>query len=101
MKPMDLGGFPVTSHLDDPELRKGIWDEPAQLLLIEPVEKFEIREQDLFLFVGRPGVDGIEFGYRSGMDGFWAYYPVDDEFVLLANNIQEFLNGWYDGSITV
>ncbi|MGC1275642.1 MAG: hypothetical protein WBC44_18185 [Planctomycetaceae bacterium] len=79
----------------------GFWDEPGQLWLIEPNGRVEEVVEANFLQVGRPGVDGIGFGYRKGHVGFWAYHPVVDEFQHLAPSVQEFLEGWFDGRITV
>jgi hypothetical protein len=80
---------------------QGLWDEAAQLWLIVPAAEAQQHQEMDFLEVGRPGVDGILFGYRKGRPGFWAFYPIEREFQLLAENIQAFLKGWDEGRITV
>lgn len=84
----------------------GWWSEAEQLWLIVPcteVEEISDTEgQPLnFLQVGRPGVDGIAFGYRSGEAGFWAYHPIEGDFQLVAPTVQDFLKGWNAGEISV
>lgn len=80
----------------------GYWDDPGQLWLIEPRERVEEQVDAGFLQVGRPGVDGIGFGYRKGLPGFWAFHRmVAHECQYLAPSVQEFLDGWFSGRITV
>lgn len=79
----------------------GLWDEKSYLWLLEPLSQIEELDQKGFLQVGRPGVDGIGFGYRIEYKGFWAYYPMDDHFALLSPSITEFVKGWQTGTITV
>ena len=31
------------------------------------------------LYIGRAGVDGVEFVYRRGSPGIWAYYPLEGD----------------------
>jgi hypothetical protein len=70
--------------------------------LIEPSERVEEDAEAEFLQVGRPGVDSIGFDYRKGQPGFWAFHHmVDREFQYLAQSVQEFLNEWFAGRITV
>jgi hypothetical protein len=96
---MDLSDFDADEYLNSGDYREGVFDEDAQIQLIEPPERAIEREG--FLVIGRPGVDGIEWGYRKGMPGIWAYYPIDDEFRRLASDLEQFLDGWYRGEITV
>jgi hypothetical protein len=79
----------------------GFWDEKSYLWLLEPLSQVQEFEQRGFLQVGRPGVDGIGFGYRLGHEGFWAYYPMEERFAALALTLADFLEGWRAGTITV
>lgn len=79
----------------------GLWDELAQLWVLEPLFRVAELRDVAFLQVGRPGADGIVFGYRSGEDGLWAYYPVEERFQFLAPSLDEFVNGWSARTITV
>ena len=79
----------------------GLWDEQAQLWLIEPFSRTHQLHDADFLQIGRPGVDGIGFGYRADFEGLWAYYPVDQVFKFLAASVAILVQEWMDGKITV
>jgi hypothetical protein len=84
-----------------PLSESGWWDEAGQCWYIEPAEHvYEDGERE-FLVIGRPGVDGIEWGYRRGHQGIWAFYPIGREFVLLAESASEFREGYESGRIWV
>jgi hypothetical protein len=94
--------YPSEDYFSSPLASNGYWDESGQLWLIEPYERIEEDPSAGFLQVGRPGVDGIGFGYRKGQPGFWALHPREGgEFQYLAPSVQAFLDGWLAGSITV
>ena len=79
----------------------GWWDEGGQYWYIEPAQKVL---EDLaleLLIIGGPGVDGIRWGYRRHHRGIWAYYPIEDEFVLLAATASELQTGYASGRIKV
>ena len=84
-----------------PLSENGWWDEPAQCWYIEPADRVLEDARRDFLIIGRPGVDGIQWGYRRGEQGLWAHYPIDDEFVLLARSASELRDGYASGRITV
>ena len=93
--------YPCGDYLTSECAASGVWDERAQLWLIVPLSDVEELIAERFLVVGRPGVDGIAFGYRRERPGFWAYHPVAGEYQLLAASMAEFLDGWRSGTITV
>lgn len=97
----DPSKYQCNDYLSSALVETGLWDEEAQLWLIEPLSRLEEHDHIGFLQVGRPGVDGIGFGYRLGHNGFWAYYPVEQRFQLLAPSLAEFLKGWVARTITV
>ena len=80
---------------------RGVWDEQSQIWVIVAAADVVEHPELEFLVVGRPGCDGIEFGYRKGLDGLWAYYPIGREFTLVAPSISTLVGGWLEGSITV
>ena len=45
--------------------------------------------------------DGINWGYRRGNSGLWAWYPIDAEFRYLAPTTEALLDGWFSGSINM
>jgi hypothetical protein len=80
---------------------QGWWDEEAQYWFIEPSERLHEDGTREFLIIGGPGVDGIKWGYRRGHPGIWAHYPIEDEFVLLADSASDLQEGCRSGRITV
>lgn len=54
-----------------------------------------------FVVVGTSGCDGINFGFRKGHTGLWAYYPIDGEFKLMASSVAELVDGWCSGQLGV
>jgi hypothetical protein len=93
--------YPCDDYLASELAASGSWDEHTQLWLIVPLADVEELVAEQFLVVGRPGVDGIAFGYRRDSPGFWAYHPIGGEYQRLASSVGEFLDGWRSGAITV
>ena len=93
--------FRCSDYLESAYAAHGHWDEGGQLWLIEPLSRVEEHADIDFLQIGRPGVDGIGFGYRAGFDGLWAYYPVLGEFELKASSVGELVERWARGTISV
>ena len=92
--------FDCDDYFASPYAEDGYFDEPGQYWYVVPFDRvFENEEAD-FLDVGGAGVDGIRFGYRRDCAGLWAY-PVDGEYVFLADTVDELLRGWLSGEITV
>lgn len=79
----------------------GYWDEAGQYWYLWPADQVYEESELRLLVIGGPGVDGIEWGYRAGQSGVWAYYPFNGEFVWLAPTADALLQGWLSGSITV
>lgn len=92
-------------HCDDyfgsPLAKNGYWDEPGQYWYVWPVERVYEDTELQFLVIGGPGADGIDWGYRRGHSGLWAWFPIDAEFVALAPTTETLLQGWLSGAITV
>ena len=99
--PADWSHYRCDDYFNSDLPRCGWWDEASQCQYIEPVRHLVEREEKRFLVIGRPGVDGIEWGYRSGLEGVWAYYPIDDAFVWLAPSAADLREGYASGRITV
>lgn len=96
-----LERYPCADYIHSGFAAKGLWDEDSQVWVIEPLQRAEELPAIEFLQVGRPGVDGIAFGYRSREDGFWAYYPMEGRFALLAPTVADFASGWKAGTISL
>ena len=80
---------------------RDVWDEQSQLWIIVASDDVVERPELEFLVVGRPGSDGIEFGYRKGHDGLWAHYPIGDQFALVAPSIGVLVKEWLAGNIAI
>ena len=99
--PEHLRDYKCADYFGSEQFRLGVWSESEQLhLIVAAGEIAELRDLE-FLVVGRPGVDGIEFGYRKNHDGIWAYYPISREFSQVASSVSGLVEGWFAGSIKV
>ncbi|MEZ0387762.1 MAG: hypothetical protein ACAI34_11880 [Verrucomicrobium sp.] len=99
--PEEFCEFLCREYFNSSRFTKGVFSEPEQLFLVVPVDQVLERTEYKMLVIGRPGVDGIEFGYRRGLEGIWAYYPYGNEFTLVAPTIEALVDGWLNGSIKV
>jgi hypothetical protein len=99
--PDHLRRYPCDDYFASEWAEQGCWDDSAQLMLIVPAAEVEERPELSLLVVGRPGVDGILFGYRADQPGLWAYYPIDREFVSVAPSLASLVDGWQSGRLTV
>lgn len=97
--PAHLQAFCCDDYFASPWAERGYWDEASQLLVVLPASDLEVRSAIDFLVVGRPGVDGIEFGYRRATAGVWAYYPIGREFVQVADTTRDLVERWKAGRI--
>lgn len=79
----------------------GIYDEGSFLQLIFPEDGLAIKRNENDLVIGTPGCDGMDFCFRRGEPGVWAYYPYEDRYLRVASNLQELVEGWRAGSIAV
>jgi hypothetical protein len=70
-------------------------------MLIWPVWDVRIDGDMEFLVIGGPGIDGIEWGYRIGRTGLWTYYPIDHEFVRVADSASELVERWESGDLNL
>ena len=97
--PEHYSHYPCHDYFSSSLASEGLWDEQAQCWTIEPSERVLENASAEFLQVGRPGVDGIGFGYRKEIPGFWAFFPMECEFQLLAPTIMRFVDQWNAGEI--
>ena len=80
---------------------KGRFDDVGKYGFIYSRDQARTSEDGERLYIGRAGVDGIEFVFRRGSPGVWAYYPIEGDYMLKAENIATFEAGWRSGEITV
>jgi len=99
--PERFTGYGCSDYFASEKFTRGVWSDSEQMWLIVAADEVVEQPEREFLVVGRPGVDGIEFGYRRGHDGIWAHYPIDRDFRLVAPSVSALVEGWLNGSITV
>ena len=105
--PSQFARFPCGDYFASPLAENGHWCEPSQLWVIVPATQAEeLTNSDGtkldFLRIGDPaGVDGIPFGYRVGNPGVWAYYPIDNHFALIAPSVEQLVQLWDSGRLTL
>jgi hypothetical protein len=99
--PSHLLEYRCAEYFESKACADGVWDENSYLWVIVASEEIAVRPDLEFLVIGRPGCDGIEFGYRKGLDGIWAYYPIARQFSLIAPSLSALIDGWLSGELTV
>lgn len=99
--PEPFSDYRCADYFASNTFNRGVRDEQSQLWVIVGANDVVEHSELEFLVVGRPGCDGIKFGYRKRYDGLWAYYPIGREFTFVAPSISTLVEGWLAGSITV
>ena len=99
--PPKFSKYNCIEYYKSPISEQGYWDESSQYLYFWPAAQVFEDVEKQFLVIGSAGVDGIDWGYRKGIDGLWAYYPIEQKFFLIATSFQELVEGWLSGKITV
>jgi hypothetical protein len=79
---------------------RGCADATGFIFVLPRQEVYEYDELGL-LVIGSPGCDGIVWGYRRGRMGIWAWYPTDREFVPVAASVEDLVEGWTIGRISL
>ena len=99
--PVRWRDFNCADYFSSELAEHGYWDEPGQYWYMVSAERVYEDTERQFLVIGGPGVDGIDWGYRRGHTGLWAWYPINAEFAPLAPTAQALWQGWLSGAITV
>lgn len=74
--------------------QEGLFDDFNQIQFVLSFENLIADIEKGEMIFGYAGVDGIYFCFLEGKPGVWAYYGIDDEYVLIAPNISEFVSNW-------
>lgn len=93
-------GYRCEDYFSEGWARRGHFDEFSQTPVIVPFAEAHEDLEHRFLVVGRSGCDGIDFGYRDGHSGLWAY-PIDGGFKLMADTVADLVRGWCSGTLSV
>jgi hypothetical protein len=101
MIPEQYAAYDCADYFASERFTHGHYDEAAHVTTFYAAEDVTEHTELGLLVVGRPGADGIEWGYRRGESGLWAYYPIGRVFAYLAPTVAALCDGWYAGRITV
>lgn len=83
------------------EYQDGLFDDFNQIQFVLSSENLLANIEKGELIFGYAGVDGIFFCFLEGKPGIWAYYGIDDEYVLIAPSLSEFVSKWKRGKIVL
>jgi hypothetical protein len=97
--PQEFSRFDCSEYFRN--FQAGRYDTNAQLWFILPVIQIRSLSEEDALIVGRPGVDGIEFCYRFGHPGVWAFYPIERQWRAVSSTLRDLEDRWNDGSLSV
>jgi hypothetical protein len=97
--PVRWRDFNCADYFNSPLAEHGYWDESGEYWYIWPAERVYEDTELQFLVIGSPGIDGIDWGYRRGHSGLWAWYAIDAEFIALTPTAEALLQGWLSGAI--
>lgn len=87
-----LSGFDVATLP-----KHGHFSEPDQYWILAPVLEWFLRSD--WLGVGGPGVDGIAWAVRKNQAGIFAFFPIEQEFVAVAENGPDLITKWMNGKL--
>jgi hypothetical protein len=93
--------YECVEYFDDGWAERGHFDEPSQTLVITPLTEAYEDVALSFFAVGRSGCGFIDFGYRRGHVGLWAYHPIDGTWQYMATSVAELVDGWCSGRLSV
>ena len=99
--PEQFKDYDCREYFDSDKFTRGHYDDRSRCWTFYAATDVRKYSELKFLAVGRPGVGGLEWGYRKGLPGLWVFYPVEQRFVLLAPTLAELFEGWYSQCITV
>lgn len=99
--PEQYRDYPCEDYFAEGWSARGHLDEASQTLVVAPLSEAYQDSKIEFFAVGRSGCGGIDFGYRKGHPGLWAYYPIDGDFKYMAATIAELVQQWCLGRLSV
>lgn len=96
-----LAEFDCQEYFSDGWSESGHFDERSQTQVIVSQSKSYEEQEAAFYAVGRSGAGGIDFGYRKGHKGLWAFYPIERRFKYMAATLEELAHEWCSGRLSV
>lgn len=73
------------------------------IYVVLPADSIILDESKDWLIIGHPGVDGIQFRVKSDQldNAVYAFYPIDNEYVKVADSVAHLILKWKAGEISV
>ncbi|RBP40424.1 hypothetical protein DES53_108131 [Roseimicrobium gellanilyticum] len=99
--PEEYRPFACREYFEDGWSAQGHFDEDSQTLVIVPLDRSYVASEISFFAIGRSGLGGIDFGFRIGHQGLWAYHPIDQEFQFMAPTVAALVEGWCSGKLSI
>jgi hypothetical protein len=99
--PVRFRDYLCAEYFADGWSERGHFDELSQTLVVVPLTEAYENPDIGFFGVGRSGCGGIDFGYRRGHLGLWAYHPIGREWQYMAASVAELAEGWCSGRLSV
>lgn len=94
-------GYLCADYFDGGWADRGHFHEPSQCLVVVPLHQVYEKAEVGFFAIGRSGCGGIDFGYRRGHAGLWAYHPVGGRWQYMAPSVADLVEGWCSGRLFV
>lgn len=71
--------------------------------VILPPDRIKNDETNEWIIIGWPGVDGIEFRVKSNNSdrSIFAFYPIEQNYVKVADSDKDLIDKWRSGELTV
>ncbi len=69
--------------------------------VVLPLDEWRLDETQEWINIGGPGVDGIEFRIKSDnlSETVYAFYPIENEHIIIADSIDDLILKWKENSI--
>ncbi|MFL6658282.1 MAG: hypothetical protein ACJ8GW_09435 [Massilia sp.] len=99
--PRERSAYQCDEYFNGHWWQSGHYDEYAQMFMIVPLSEAYESAGLAFFSIGRSGSDGIDFGYRKGLIGIWAFYPIEGDFKFMAPDIHSLVDDWCSGKLFV
>lgn len=71
--------------------------------VVLPTDLITLDESKDWLIIGHPGVDGIEFRVKADLSDntVYAFYPMDNEYIKVADSVDHLILKWKAREISV
>lgn len=99
--PKKYQNYNCSEYFESEVYRNGVFNLECQLYVVYPEKEVNINHEEKHMAIGSSGADGIEFCYRENKDDIWAYYPIENEYEKVSSSLNELIEGWSSGDISI